>query len=325
MGEFSCRSKQHGRPALTPDITVLYIAGHGRSGSTLVGSVLGLADGYVYVGEARDVWRDGLIANENCGCGQKFRDCPFWTAVFERAFGGFDTPEAQSAGRRINRINSWREKLPLLWLAWRFPRGHGASNGYTRPLTKLYTAIRDVSGASVIVDTSKTMRYGALVAATPGLDVKLTNLIRDPRGIMFSRLQRARYRDGSLKPSASGYRQSHVFRIIGKWMLRNALAARVLRRNGGVRLRYEDFVKDQGWYLRTTLGDEAAKNVVRKLAEGTGRDAVQHQIAGNWVRELKISPSERWRTELPWFQRSLAGVLSAPLRCLYRSQAFHTR
>ena len=308
---------------MTSPIPVVYIAGHGRSGSTLVGSVLGLADGYVYVGEARDVWRDGLIENEACGCGEKFRGCPFWTAVFERAFGGFDTAEAQAAATRMNRINKWPEKLPLFWLAWHFPRGGGASGEYTRPLFKLYAAIRDVSGARVIVDTSKTMRYGALLSATPGLDVKLTNLIRDPRGIVLSRLHRARYRDGSQKPSAAGYGRPRVLRIVGRWAVRNAFAAHALRRGGGVRLLYEDFIKDPDWYLRNMLGDEAAGIVARIQENGAGRKATQHQIAGNWVRGLKISDSERWRTELSWFPRMLAGLLSAPLRRIYRSRVFH--
>jgi hypothetical protein len=271
------------------------------------------------------VWRDGLIRNEACGCGKKFRECLFWSAVFDRAFGGFDTSEARAAAERINRINSWAERLSLLTLAWRFPRGQGTDDGYTRPLIKLYTAIRDVSGASVIVDTSKTMRYGALLAATPGLHIKLTNLIRDPRGIAFSRLQRARYRDGSLKPLTHGYGKPRVFRVVGKWMLRNALAARVLRRDGGVRLIYEDFVTDQDWYLHTVLGEAAAKSVIRMLAEGTGQDAVQHQIAGIWVRGLRISATEGWRSELPRFPRLLAGLLSAPMRYVYRSKEYPAR
>ncbi len=320
MGEFSRRSKSHGCRSLTP-IPVLYIAGHGRSGSTLVGSVLGLAEGHVYVGEVRDVWRDGLIKNEACGCGRKFRDCPFWTAVFERAFGGFDTPETQSTAARINRINRWSVKLPLRWLAWRSPKGRGAMD-CAPTLLKLYTAIRDVSGARVIVDSSKTMRYGTLLVATPGLDVRFTNLIRDPRGIVFSRRRRARYRDGSLKPPAKGYGQMRVFRIVTKWALRNALAARVLRRNGGIRLLYEDFVQDQDWYLRNMLGKDAAEKVALLLAEGDGEAAVQHQIAGNFVQRLKISPSQRWRHELPRLPRMLTGLLSAPLRRLYRSQVF---
>lgn len=307
------------------NIAIAYIASHSRSGSTLVGSVLGLAEGHVYVGEVREVWRDGLIDNQSCGCGEKFRDCPFWIQVFLRAFGGFDTEEVQRAGAQLNRINALPDTLPLLWLAWRFPRRHGARETYTTPLKKLYTAIHDVSGCNVIIDTSKKMRYAALLAATPGVDLKLTNLIRDPRGIIYSRLQRARHRDGSAKPLASGYEQTRIVRIMAAWACRNWLCARALRRSGGFRLLYEDFVKDQKWYLQGMLGEEASRSVTQMLAEGTGQDFVQHQIGGNWVRGLKISTVERWRTELPWFPRILAGLLSAPLRLTYRSKQYNRR
>ncbi len=306
-----------------PGIPIIYLASHSRSGSTLVGSVLGLADGHVYAGEIREVWRDGLTENQTCGCGVRFRDCPFWSAVFLRAFGGFDTEEVRQTAAFVNRKDSLAGKLGLLWLAWRFPRGRpDGFEDLIGPLGKLYASIRDVSGASIIVDTSKTMRYAALLNATPGLDVRMTNLIRDPRGIIYSRTQRARHRDGSAKPHASGYERTRVLRIIGKWAVRNAMCARVLRRDGGFRVLYEDFVADQSWYLKGVLGDGEARDIARRLAEGIGADVVQHQIAGNWVRGLKISPTQAWQTKLPWLPSTVARVLSAPLRWIYRSRSY---
>lgn len=301
-------------------VPVIYIASHARSGSTLVGSVLGLLDDHVYVGEIREVWRDGLIGNQSCGCGARFRDCPFWTDVFRRAFGGFDTPEVAAAAAGINRLTRLPDTLSLFALAWNFPRGHGADPAYTRPLAKLYAAIQAVSGARVIVDSSKTMRYGALVAAAPGIDIHLVNLIRDPRGIVQSRARQARYRDGSLKPAAAGYGRYRVVRIIAKWAARNALAARVLKRDGGVRLLYEDFVRSQTEFLATIAGQEKAGKVGAMLRDGIPAGLVQHQIAGNWVKGLRIVPDESWRTGLPWLQRSLAALLSYPLRVKYRSE-----
>ena len=63
-------------------IEIDYIACPGRSGSTLVGSVLGLAPRRVFVGELRGVWKEGLAENQPCGCGRNFRDCDFWRKVF---------------------------------------------------------------------------------------------------------------------------------------------------------------------------------------------------------------------------------------------------
>jgi hypothetical protein len=279
-------------------------------------------EGHVYVGEIREVWRDGLIGNQACGCGEKFRDCPFWRAVFEKAFGGFDADEVNAAAARFNRIHKKPESRQLLKLIWRFPRGRGASEAYTVPLAKLYRAIRDISGASVIVDSSKSMRYGALIAATPGLGLRMHNLIRDPRGIIYSERQKARHRDGSEKPSSGNQRTTRVFRVVAKWAVRNWLSARVMKRDGGVRLVYEDFVRDQSWYLSEAVGKDAAEKVAARLAAGVGEDVVQHQVAGNWVRSLKIFANEKWREGLPAPTRFLAGLLSAPFRWVYRSQSF---
>jgi len=305
-----------------PDLDIVYICSHGRSGSTLVGSVLGLADGYCYVGEVRDVWSDGLAENHLCGCGRPFRECPFWTAVFRRAFGGFDTAEVKEAAalfRDMYRPPATFELFRLVLLPG--SRGRNISK-YTDVLAKLYRAIADVSGCRTIVDSSKALRYGALVARVPGFRARWVNVIRDPRGIVHSRSRPARFRDGSDKPpeeEGGGYR---TFRIISKWVARNGLCRRIMRRQGGVRVIYEDFVRDQKPLLAAVAGPEQTRKVADMLAIGIPDTIVQHQVAGNWVRGLKISPKESWRTELPENVSRLTAFLSAPWRRNYRFESF---
>ena len=36
------------------------------------------------------MWQAGPAADELCGCGQPFGECPFWQAVGQEAFGGWD-------------------------------------------------------------------------------------------------------------------------------------------------------------------------------------------------------------------------------------------
>src|SRR5690349_13356603 len=68
---------------------VLYIAGEGRSGSTVLAALLGTYENYVSVGEIRGVWR-AVETDELCGCGLQFSQCPFWTEVGRDAFGGWE-------------------------------------------------------------------------------------------------------------------------------------------------------------------------------------------------------------------------------------------
>ena len=68
-------------------IKVVYIAGHNRSGSTLLDRMLGQIEGFIAVGELRQLWWRGLEENQACGCGAPFHDCRFWAEVIRTAYG----------------------------------------------------------------------------------------------------------------------------------------------------------------------------------------------------------------------------------------------
>src|SRR5438270_11044874 len=74
---------------------VLYLAGTGRSGSTLLARILDRNDGVFAAGELRYFWQRGLLEDRLCGCGEPFSRCPFWSEVMERAFAGEDALDAQ--------------------------------------------------------------------------------------------------------------------------------------------------------------------------------------------------------------------------------------
>ncbi len=303
-------------------LDIVYICSHGRSGSTLVGSVLGLAEGFCYVGEARDVWFDGLADNQACGCGRPFRECPFWTEVFKRAFGGFDGPRVREAAELFAGMYRPPATIGLFRLVF-WPRAAGRDiEKFTSILGGLYEAIAAVSNCRTIVDSSKSLRYGALVMRIPGTRTRWVNVIRDPRGIVHSRARPARFRDGSDKPADENGGGFRLFRIIAKWAARNALSRRIMRVTGGARVIYEDFVGDQRPLLAAIAGEHEATRVVKLLAAGIPDGIVQHQVAGNWIRGLKISPNESWRTELPDGVSRLTALLSWPWRRNYRFETY---
>lgn len=301
---------------------VEYIVSSGRSGSTLVGSVLGLADDHVFVGELRLVWQEGLVQNTPCGCGKPFLECPFWRDVFREAFGGFEQARKIAPKSLLGEIGRFSVKMKELGKVLAFPAPGSVVPDELRTLSRLYAAVSKVSGARTVVDSSKSIRYAAMLNATPGLKLRVTNLVRNPGGILMSRSRQSKQRDGSEKTWKVEQRRVKATKAIAKWMARNLLASRLLRRKGGVRLMYEDFVRDQTWYLTTVLGQEAASGVLSQLRNGVNEGMVQHQISGNWVREMKIRPDERWRAELPVLPKIIAGVLSFPMMQVYRSKLY---
>ena len=78
---------------------VLLIVGSGRSGSTLFERALGGVPGVAALGEMVHMWDRAVRDDELCACGQPFGNCPFWTAVGRRAFGGWDRVDTDAGGR----------------------------------------------------------------------------------------------------------------------------------------------------------------------------------------------------------------------------------
>ncbi|MGH9058576.1 MAG: hypothetical protein ACRDZY_03535, partial [Acidimicrobiales bacterium] len=68
-------------------VKVLYIAGWGRSGTTILDSVLAQLHGFCSVGELRWLWDRGLTEGWPCGCGAKVAVCEFWKQAVDLAFG----------------------------------------------------------------------------------------------------------------------------------------------------------------------------------------------------------------------------------------------
>ena len=87
---------------------VLSILGPGRSGTTILGNILGEVPGFFAAGEVRFVWQRGLIERRPCGCGMPVPDCSVWSAVLRRlaVTGTFVTDDVlvntYTAGQQAN-------------------------------------------------------------------------------------------------------------------------------------------------------------------------------------------------------------------------------
>src|SRR5580693_3305837 len=102
-----------GPPGSCPP-TVIYIAGSGRSGSTLLERVLGEMPDFVNVGELIDLFRRTAARGERCGCGLAFADCPFWKGVGQHAFSGWDGDQLASMHRLQSRVARQRHLARLV-------------------------------------------------------------------------------------------------------------------------------------------------------------------------------------------------------------------
>ena len=100
---------------------LVFIAGDARSGGTLLAQILAsLSDSVVFAGELRHIWHENFEQNEPCGCGERFRNCEFWRAVIEKAFGSFERVDLR-AMLNMHRSVARERYTPMLMLLNRVP------------------------------------------------------------------------------------------------------------------------------------------------------------------------------------------------------------
>jgi hypothetical protein len=300
---------------------VIYVGGHARSGSTLVGRVLGETAGAICVGETTYLASRGLLENVECGCGVPFRQCAFWSAVGEEAFGGWGRVDVERIVEIDGRLGR-HPTLPLqLSVAGRSSLV-GPLGEYAAWLEAIFAAIVAVSGAEVIVDTSKTPWFAGVLTHAPSVDLRILHLVRDSRAVAYS------WTRSRLRPSPQGERNlMSRFRpaeTAMQWMASNA-SFHLLGRSAVAyaRVNYESFVSEPSRALGS-LGTFAGSSL--SLPETTLRDAgvrlgEHHIFSGNPMRSssgwLEMHVDDEWRAKLSPRHSVVVTAITWPLLRTY--------
>ena len=294
---------------------VLYIAGSGRSGSTILDNILGQLDGFASVGEVRFLWERGVLEDRTCGCGQPFSSCPFWQAVLDRAFGGPGGVGPHRMMTLLARGTRARHVPRLVGGAARRRRFVAGLDELPAALRALYEAIAAESGAEVIVDSSKLPTYGAVLGEVPGVEVSTLHLVRDPRAAGYSWLRRKPLPD---RPGAVMQRQGPLHSA-ALWTLWNA-TAEVLGRGPSPyrRLRYEDLIAAPEAEVRAIAAWMDREMTPTPFeAPDRVRLAAAHGVAGNPSRfttgTVTLREDDAWRTELRPADRRRITAVTWPL------------
>jgi len=311
-----------GRRRPPDDVTrVLLIAGAQRSGSTLLDRVIGSHEGFCSVGEAHIIWGGSFEQNRLCGCGLPFRECAFWGEVSRKAFG-IDTAQIdQTTAVRLRNSVSRIRYVPWLALPRRPRRYESALLAYSELIERLYPAIQQVSGAQVIVDSSKSPAHGLILARLPNFEVHVVHLIRDPRAVAFS-WQRQR-RNPEVHWKAEDMPIERVWSSAARWLIQNGptelLAASAASYS---RLRYEDFVKDPSAALSKILSPyEWVRDELKDAGDIEITLEPTHTVSGNPMRfkhgKLQLKLDDEWRSAMPSRERRLVTAITWPLLMRY--------
>jgi Sulfotransferase domain len=303
------------------DTRVLYIGGSGRSGSTLLERVVGQLPGVVAVGELVFLWRRGIVNDQLCGCGERFHACPFWTAVGEHAFGGWDRVDVDRV-LALQRAVDRNRFIPMMMAGRRAPRYRSELERYAEYLLPVYRAALAVGAGRVLVDSSKHASTAFLLSRLGGLDLRVIHIVRDSRGVAYSWTKHVR------KPEAAGESympRFHPGRQSLYWMAYNAMFEALPA--AGVptmRLRYESLLeapRPQVHRAAAFAGIPTSAAALRYLDDRAVELSVDHTVSGNPMRfrtgRLDLRLDDAWRRELPRGQAALVAAVTWPLQVRY--------
>lgn len=292
---------------------VLFILGTTRSGSTILENVLGSVPGFFAAGEIHMLWR-GMARGFRCACGAPIGECEVWSEILR----GAESPQDPMQVDRWQLADARMFHTPRLMRIRSWPvTGRPSLDAYVALLRRLYPEIARVSGAQLIVDSSKTPAAAVILSELEDIDLYVVQLVRDPRGVAYSW---ARGRPAG--PGAHGPRDYNPgsVRTAARWISTNVLGDAVRRRLPPERtmlVRYEDFVSSP----RTTVGSIARfvgeeHRDLPFVDEHVARLQPNHCVSGNRSRfaqgDVELRLDDAWKQQRG-AARSTVTALTAPL------------
>lgn len=280
----------------------MYIAGYGRSGSTVLDIILGNHPRIVSAGELTYLADDWRTPGRRCACGTSYVDCEFWKGLPEAVSLSEETAQV------VRRIERRRAAVPVLLDV--IP--DEVKDTYRRVQRGVFSYLTETAGATIVVDSSKSAGDAALrfyaLSEIAGLDVYVLHLVRDGRATMASCV-----RKGS-NWALEGHADSTVFpgvRAAAGWTLANGwvlgLSHRYVCPDRYMRVQFEEMTARPARTLEAIgsfMGIDVSM-LVDRVARGYDFE-VGHNVGGNRVRHNQSIRLQKRESDCePWSNLSM--------------------
>jgi hypothetical protein len=281
-----------------------YILSASHSGSTLLAMLLGSQEKACTVGELRAPSM-GDTDKYRCSCGERIRECPFWTrvgqAMAELGIDNFDISNAGTsiyevpgsyAGRLVEPLQrgpvleAVRDAALALSPTWRkYLQAVQLRNA------ALVEVLARITEAELVIDSSKAVLHLKYLLRNPRLNIKVVHLIRDGRAVALSLIGHGLNRSTREETVAAAARE---------WRRSNEAAdclLKLLPSTQWLRVHYEELCREPKAVLHRVCEflDLHPENLTMDF-----RAREQH-VLGNEMRlksTSQIHLDERWRSQL---------------------------
>lgn len=291
---------------------IIYIAGYGRSGSTVVDIMLGMHPEIFGSGEistmCRHVWKE----NEYCACGDRLKDCAVWAPVMERWTQQYRPDDYFALQRAVEPLFAPTRMI-----------GGSRLDAFLTQSRAMFSAIRAETGQQIILDSSKAPGRALALARDPSVDLRVIHLVRDARAVAHAL--------GRTIPVdvAKGVQKKIVprspLRTALRWRMYNSAAETLCARlpsAHSVRVRYEDLTRDPMTELtRISAAIGVDLSATAQQIAGGAKIVPAHQMAGSRLRmkgPMALRYDNAWDLQMPNAARKKVEMIAGAQLRRYR-------
>ena len=269
---------------------IIYVAGYGRSGSTLLDRSLGEFSGVTSLGEVALGSQASQDPAHSCSCGRPISECPIW--------GSVDLSSADL-----------KEHLGVLLQEYLSGR---VSREFSRTWAPILRSLEaNPNCEDVVVDSSKTTYARSArpwLLERSGYRVVPIVIWRDPADVLESRAAARATRTGITSIAWTAAMEG-----VASWLIANVLGVVLVYRKKGVIVPFSALAnrRDETMDSLRVVVERALDHEVGERIESTG-----HLVAGNRMRVAADGHGveRQSRPKLSSRQRLLTRAVTAPLR-----------
>ena len=272
---------------MSQSINVIYLLGAGRSGTTLLATLLNNHNDIETLGEMHQFF-EFLEDDKDCSCGKSLKTCNEWkTAVSSLTFNA-------SSKRKFVEQEETHLKIPGLLV------GKTADRKYLTIQEEVFSKIHKHRPSKWYVDSSKYIARFLLLKKSKKLNIKGIYIVRDPRGVVHSFQKKVQTSKSPLS-ALLYYNTINLFAEIAYRMDNDIL-----------KIRYEDLMDQPEETLSCIYSHIFDKKVeVEKLAQYF---EIPHIVGGNRMKvekRIKLKPDKKWKS-LKAYKKTVYYIFALP-------------
>lgn len=271
---------------------IIFIAGSGHCGSTLLDLILDSHSQVVGVGELSNFEKIN-----RCTCNREFNNCELWGQVLRyinlknlkvrRSKKNFLLNKKEVSVKNSDELDDLKN-----------------IDGWLKINEKTYNKVLETSDSKIVVDSSKSADRAEILGKSENIEPIIVHLVRDGKAVTWSYMRK----------------YNKLLPFMWKWFVSNIKTEIVKRRNNFkyVFVRYEDLVKKPEQVIKRILTETGLEYEPEML---NFRNFTHHEIGGNRMRlrkSSKIKEDIEWKQKMPRRYKILFNLLFGWLNFYYK-------